>query len=137
MEDSPSIDFLMLADYAEIVGGKLYTMGGAWDRITVRDPAQPLRFAVVLAVMVPWNATNQNHAMQIAIADTDGTQQGILLESSFITGRPPDLRPGSTQRVLIAANVLIPAGAPGEYALVATIDGEERRRIAFMVLQGA
>ena len=31
------IDFMLLADKAEVLGGKLYMMGGAWDRLTIND----------------------------------------------------------------------------------------------------
>ena len=30
----PEIDYLLVADRAEVVSGKLYLMGGSWDRIT-------------------------------------------------------------------------------------------------------
>lgn len=136
MEESPLVDFLILADYGEVIGGKLYLMGGAWDRISVRDSAQPLRFCVALGLLVPWNATNQPHTFQITYVNVDGQLQGTLVESSFVTGRPPELSPGSTQRVVMAVNSLAPAPPAGEYAVVATVDGQERRRVAFTVLQG-
>ena len=33
---SPEIEWLILADEAELVNGKLYMMGGGWDRITAQ-----------------------------------------------------------------------------------------------------
>lgn len=134
MEASIDVDFLILADYAEIVGGKLYLMGGAWDRMTVRDAAQPMRFAVALGVLVPWNATNQTHNLRVTIEDADATQHGTLIESSFVAGRPPDLKPGSTQRVLLAVVSIAAPPPAGDYALLVTIDGEQRRRVGFTVL---
>ena len=133
--ESSEIDFVILADFVEVIGGKLYLMGGAWDRINVRDAAQPLRFGVALGVLVPWNGTNQNHSLTAAIQDADGNQQGMLMESTFVAGRPPEWRPGSTQRVLVAVNTLAAPPPAGEYSLVASIDGQERRRVNFTVVQ--
>jgi len=134
VNDELQVDFLILADYAEVIGGKLYLMGGAWDRITVHDPAQPMRFSIALGILVPWTATNQNHELRVTIEDADGVQQGVLVESSFVTGRPPELRPGSTQRVVVAVNSLGTAPPPAEYGIVAAVDGEVRRRVAFNIV---
>jgi hypothetical protein len=135
LDDGLQIDFLVLADYAEAVNGKLYLMGGAWDRIGVRDASQPMRFGVALAILVPWTATNQNHTLRLTLEDADGSERGMLVESTFVTGRPPELSPGSTQRVLLAVNSLMPPPPPAEYALVAAINGDERRRVIFTVAQ--
>lgn len=134
MEDSPQIETLMLADYAEVVAGKLYVMGGAWDRLAVRDPAQPIRLAIALGILVPWNGTNQTHELQLTIEDADSVSHGTLVQTTFVAGRPPDLKPGSNQRVLLAVNSLMPASDPGEYAIVAAIDRAEHRRVAFTVI---
>jgi hypothetical protein len=96
-----------------------------------------MRFGVAFGVLVPWNATNQNHVLRATIEDADGNQQGMLMESTFIAGRPPELRPGSTQRVLVAVNTLATPPPAGEYALVASIDGQERRRVSFTVMQAS
>ncbi|MEA2641914.1 MAG: hypothetical protein QOF51_3308 [Chloroflexota bacterium] len=135
LADEIQIDFLILGDYAEVLGGKLYLMGGAWDRIAIRDPAQPLRFSVALAILVPWVATNQTHTLRVTLEDADGVEQGMFIESTFVTGRPPELRPGTTQRVLLAVNSLGAAPPAGDYALVASVDGDERRRVGFVVVQ--
>jgi hypothetical protein len=134
LDDGLQVDFLMLADFAEAVNGKLYVMGGAWDRMGVRDASQPMRFGVAVGVLVPWSATNQNHTLRLTFEDMDGTEQGVLVESTFVTGRPPELRPGSNQRVLLAVNTMMPPPAPAEYALVASINGDERRRVIFTVV---
>lgn len=136
VDSTPEVDFLLLADYAEVIGGKLYLMGGAWDRLTVRDANQPMRFGVAVGVLVPWSGTNQTYQLRIAIQDADGQERAMLVESSFVTGRPPDLRPGSRQRVLVAVNSIAPPPPAGEYAVVASIDGQERHRVSFAVLQG-
>ena len=53
------IDFLLLADRAEVLNGKLYLMGGAWDRRQIRDIDSPVSLTIVVGVLVPWNLTNE------------------------------------------------------------------------------
>ncbi len=47
------IDFLLLADRAEVLNGKLYMMGGAWDRRQIRSIDSPVSLTMVIGVLVP------------------------------------------------------------------------------------
>jgi hypothetical protein len=132
-----SIDFLLLADRAEVVNGKLYAMGAAWERIGVSDFAQPLTISFALGVLVPWNATNRPHTVALTIHDADGRPLDFRVEASFVTGRPPNLN-GETQRVLLAvptAGVHLPG--PGSYVLSAAVDGLEAKSVRFSAAQAA
>ena len=125
------IDFLLLADRAETVNGKLYAMGAAWDRIGVATFGQPISISVAIAVLVPWTATNQNHVVTLTIRDADGAPIDFRVEANFIAGRPAALV-GETQRVLLAipvANVVLPH--PGAYVLAAAINGAEMKTVRF------
>ena len=126
-----SIDFLFLADRAEVVNGKLYAMGAAWERIGVADFAQPLNISFALGVLVPWNATNRPHTVALTIHDADGQRLEFRIEANFVCGRPPNLN-GETQRVLLAvpaAGVKLPG--PGHYVLAAAVDGLEAKAVRF------
>jgi hypothetical protein len=125
------VDFLLLADRAEAINGKLYMLGGAWDRIGVGDFGQPLGISIALGVLVPWTQTNMSHTVALTIRDADGQPLDFRIEASFVTGRPPFLS-GETQRVLLAipaASVLLPG--PGGYVLVAEVDGVESKIVRF------
>lgn len=129
-----SIDFLFLADRAEVVNGKLYAMGAAWERIGVADFAQPLNISFALGVLVPWNATERQHTVGLRIHDADGRQLDFRIDANFAVGRPPGLN-GETQRVLLAvpvAGVLLPG--PGNYVLSASVDGLEARSVRFSAI---
>ena len=39
------IDYAIIADYAEVVGSKLYLMGGGWDTSTMPEVPFQLRLA--------------------------------------------------------------------------------------------
>ena len=66
------VDFLLLADRAEVLNGKLYMMGGAWDRRNIRDIAAPVPLSIVVGVLIPWNLTNEPHQLRLRIEDEDG-----------------------------------------------------------------
>jgi hypothetical protein len=130
-----SIDFLFLADRAEVVNGKLYAMGAAWERIGVTDFAQPLTISFALGVLVPWNAANRQHTVALTIRDADGQALDFRVEASFMPGQPPNLN-GETQRVLLAvpiAGVRLPG--PGDYVLSATVDGLDAKAVRFSAVQ--
>src|SRR5450756_8364 len=71
--DRISLDYLLVADGADAVGGKLYLLGGGWDRLMVPQlpgpPAVP--FAVALGINVPWNLTNRKLGFSVDVLDAD------------------------------------------------------------------
>lgn len=130
------IDFLILADRAEAINGKLYTMGAAWDRIGVNDFRQPLTISIALAILVPWLATNQQHQVTLTLRDVDGHPVDFRVEASFIAGRPAQVD-GEIQRILLAipaAPVVLPG--PGGYVMAAAIDGVECKTVRFTATIG-
>jgi hypothetical protein len=135
IEERPEVDFLLLADRAEAINGKLYMLGGAWERIGVVDFSQPLSISVAIGILVPWSATNQNHTMALEIRDADGKPIPFKVEATFVTGRPPFLS-GETQRMLMAipsTSVTLPG--PGSYVLAASIGGIEAKVVRFSAVQ--
>lgn len=126
----PAIDFLLIADRAEVINGKLYLMGGAWDHITVGDLSQPISFYLALGIVIPWNATNEHHQLRLTVQDADGG--GLAqLDGQFVAGRPPHLTTGSQQRVLFAAGLNVVLPRAGTYEAVAYLNGTEARRTGF------
>ena len=131
MDSGIEVDFLMRADRAEVVNGKLYALGAAWDRIGVSDFAKPTPLSIAVGVLVPWTATNQPHVLTLSLRDADGQPIDFRIEANFVTGRPPFLN-GEVQRVLLAipaTSVVLPG--PGNYVLAAAIDGAEMKVTRF------
>jgi hypothetical protein len=127
---------LILADYVEIIGGKLYLMGGGWDVLTV-NAAFPLARPVGLAAAfsVAWDETNQLHRVEIEFQTDDGQSVGNV-RAQFEVGRPAGVKAGQDQRFQLAANVPLNLSAPGTYVIVARIEGQEQRRVPFNVITG-
>jgi len=130
------VEWLILGDYAEIIGGKLYLIGGGWDRVTV-NRAFPFTKPVGLAAAfrVPWNETNQLQNVEIEIQTDDGDSVGKV-GAQFEAGRPPGMKAGQSQRFQLAANLPLTLGAPGSYVIVARVEGQEAQRVPFSVIAG-
>jgi len=134
-DGEPYVDFVLVADRAEAINGKLYMMGGGWDRLAVADFSQPVHFHVALGVVVPWTATNNQHPVRVELQNEDGQTLEPRLEVGILVGRPPDAIPGQSFRALVtvASSFILPR--PGAYALIATMGGRDPRRAVFHAVQ--
>ncbi len=125
------IDFLMLADWAETINGKLYIQGGGWDRKVV-VPGQPTEFTIVASIVIPWTATNQPHEFSIAIESEDGAPIVPPLSGSATVGRPPHAQPGQDFRTQVAAKIGgVKLPALGTYRVAMTLNGSVTKSAAF------
>lgn len=137
--DSLALD-MFLADRAEAINGKLYVMGGAWDRLQVPELPGPLPVPISVAVVitVPWSLTNREFTLSLELVDVDNTpvasseEEGVF-SIPFEVGRPPGLREGRPQKSVLS--VMIGPGLefekPGTYSFRGLIDGEELNRATF------
>lgn len=125
---------MVLCDYAEVVNGKLYIMGGGWDQLRANAPAQ---VAVALLVTVPWDQTNVQHELVLSLTDEDGHEvtlgapEPIVQKAQFEAGRPPGVTPGTGQIAPFAFRFPVLPLPPGGYSFAVTIDFEEKARVSF------
>ena len=108
------IEFGVIADFAEIVAGKLYLQGGGWDNYWVAEAPAPVRLAIAVGVRVGWDETNQPIPIRAWIEDDDG-QEMVKIEGQVNVGRPSGLPPGASQLAQMAANVPFQAPHLGGY----------------------
>lgn len=131
----PDVEFVLVADRAEVVGGKLYVMGGAWEQTAVLDFDVPIQVSLAVSIQVPWHATNQHHQVAISIDDADARPIATI-PTSFVVGRPPHLEAGSAQRVVLAIPFVgLKLPAPGTYVVSASVNGQGGRRTTFRAMQ--
>lgn len=93
--DEVEIKVMMLADGAQAVGGKLYILGGGFDRINMPTTPFTHGFALAMLIDVPWNATNQPYQIVVELLDADGESVGYRADATLETGRPPGTRQGN------------------------------------------
>ncbi|HUY61867.1 MAG TPA: hypothetical protein VMW49_08315 [Candidatus Dormibacteraeota bacterium] len=138
MLDAPEIETLILANHVEAVNGLLYISGGGWaDHWRPVPPGAaapaPSHLGIAVSVIVPWNSTNTPHQVQIWIEDQDGHRLNDPVQVTMNTGRPPNIPPGSEQRVSLALAVNLVFPHPGDYCVKARLGGQEARSVAFRV----
>ena len=134
MFDRPGVDFLILADRAEAINGKLYMMGGSWDQIGVVDFTKPITFTIALGILIPWNATNVDHKLQVHLLDEDGNKL-FSVDGGFKAGRPPQLPQGAAQHNVLAIAVGAVLGGPGTFTVEATINEDASHTTSFYAFQ--
>lgn len=129
---------MMLCDFAEAVGGKLYIAGGGWSYLR---GAMPLDCAIAVSIAVPWNATNQQHKLELDLLDEDGNTvigpdgNPVHVDGEFEVGRPPGTKAGdpiSNSLSFRIQGVPLPTGG---YSFVIRIDGNEMGKTPFRVLR--
>lgn len=130
-----AVEWMILADYAEVVGGKLYLAGGGWDTISVGTGFPTNRMiGIAVAVSVPWNRTNEPHTFGIEIQDEDARSTLAKLDGRLEVGRPPGFPRGQPQRAQLALNLSIHFDGPGGFVVITRVDGEEDSQTPFRVV---
>ncbi len=97
---------MILCDYAEELGGKLYMMGGGWSRNFT--PNHPTNMALAIKLTIPWNEANRPYDITVRLVDEnhepfrdpDGNE--VALMGKVEVGRPAGLRPGSNLDAALA-----------------------------------
>lgn len=141
---------VMLCDFAQVAGDKLFINGANIDRILF--PAEePPPFVVNVSaaglVGVPWAATNTDHVLAFRMITDDGedpllpgddgpVRMEVGGEMGFNLGRPAELAAGDSQSFpFVFAFPGLPFLDLGRHVLVFSIDGVEVRRLAFTLEQ--
>jgi hypothetical protein len=135
LTDLPEIDFLILADRAEAINGKLYMMGGAWDRMTIADFNQQNPFSIAIGVLVPWLYANESLPLVVSIEHEDGVKIPPELHALVNVGRPPNSVKGQSFRAIIAAQGHWKLPGPGTYIVKASLNAHARKQVQFHVNQ--
>jgi hypothetical protein len=127
--EQTDIDFLILGDFAQMVGGKVYIMGGGWSRFS--PPLYPanVQFGIAVGVRVPYMEAEDPHHVELIMESADG---GTIwkVDADLETGRPPGTK-GESQLAMLALSGGAQLKQPGEFVIRAKVDHRERKRISF------
>ena len=123
---------ILLCDWAEAIGGKLYAQGIGW---VATGADRPLQFAVACIFRVPYDETNKKHSASIKLVTEDGHPypevNPVEAGFEFALGRPPGMRHGEEQVVPFAIRVGIQAFTAGAYRFELYMDGELVDTVSF------
>lgn len=130
------IEYLILADAAQVASGKLFVLGGGWDvwRSSV-FPAQAM-IGVGVCIIVDWSesGTANNYPLNITIADEAGVPIVPPVQAQFQVGRSPEMPSGSSQRVLFAFNAGLPIPRAGKYFINAIAGSSAKAQTSFTAI---
>ena len=129
------IEWLILADAAQVVERKLYLIGGGWDKVIVNKLPYSHPMAVALSILVPWTEANIRRGFAIAIESEDG-EQLAKVPGQFEVGRPPGAVAGQPLRAQVALGIHLELTGLGTYVVIATVEGGQEQRFPFNVVAG-
>jgi hypothetical protein len=120
------VEFVMLADAAQVVGGKLYLLGGAWNlyRATAFPTQAPV--ALVASILVDRNETGMRHSVRLTVADEAGIPIIPALDWSIEVGASEGNDPATPQRSMLAVNTGIQLPRAGRYSFTVTAGNASR-----------
>jgi hypothetical protein len=130
------VEWIIMADSAEVINSKLYLMGGGWDRLIVNQ-AFPVQQLVSLAVSfaVGWDETNIPQPMEILVKDDEGKELAKV-QGQIEAGRPRGITPGQTQRVQLAFKLPLRFEKAGNYTVSAYISEKLEGQAHFAIVPG-
>jgi hypothetical protein len=132
------VEWLILADAAQVLGNKLYLLGGGWDTLVINAIPANQVVAIAASFCVPWTETNQPHPVEIEIINEDRQSDPPLLRfgAQVEVGRPIGIAPGSDQRTQIAVTSVLTFRDLGNYAVIVRVEGEEGKKLPFRLIRG-
>jgi len=128
----PEIDYLLVADRAEVVNGKLYLMGGSWDRIQPPKFPHRMMLGIAVGVRIPFIHTDDQHEVSVELHHDETRLLGF--KAKLTTGRPPGMA-GMDMLVPMAFNIPVAIPEEGVIVLRAAVDDREPRRHEIRAMQ--
>ena len=121
----------LLADAAQVVGGKLFVLGGAFDTLTAATfPATHRTLSLVLVLEVGPGDRNRDLELTTKLFDEDGRDLRVESKGAFRVGAPSTLPAGATSLIPIVTvfgNLQFPE--PGGFVFIVEHDGQELARV--------
>ncbi len=133
----PQIEYVVNADHAEAINGKLYLQGAGWTDVVqpVGAGGQPgiVHMGMAVSILIGWNETNRRFPLTLTLRHEDGDEL-TRVEAQIEAGRPPGIPPGSDFRSVLAIGAEIQFPKTGSYQLRAELEDQERT-VVFRVLR--
>jgi len=128
----PQIEYVVNADHAEAINGKLYLQGAGWTDIVqpMGPTGQPSisHMGMAVSILIGWNETNRRFPLRLILRHEDGDEL-TRVSAQIEAGRPPGIPPGSDFRSVLAIGVEIQFPKTGSYELLAELDGQQQHAV--------
>lgn len=128
------IEWLMLANDAEVLGNRLFLMGGGWDTLTPSGMPFLHTFAIAVSLLADWDDVVQEREHRIEIAHVPaGGDRKLLGTSMAKLSRAPQMREGEKQRAQFAVKLALQFDKSGTHDIVVTLHGRGSKSVRFFV----
>jgi hypothetical protein len=125
------IDYMVLADAAQAVGGKIFILGGGWNVFRAANYPAPVQLAVAAGIGFSGNEIGSRYPLKIAILDETGVLVVPELNGQIDTGQlMVDIPQGLPIKTPMAWNVSFPVPRPGRYRIVLSV-GPAQAEVSF------
>jgi hypothetical protein len=116
------IDFVVLADAAQAVGGKLFILGGGWSIFRAASFPAPVQIALAINVSFTSTEIGIRFPVNIVIADEAGVPIIPEIKGQVETGQvTPDMPKGIGGKLPLAVNVGVNVPRAGKYAIMVSV----------------
>lgn len=125
------IEYALLADAVQAVGGKLYILGGGWSFFRAANFPTPIQIGLAISVSFTAEETGRKFPLSIIIADEADVPVVPEMKGQIETGPPiAELPKGVTHRLPFAANMGVLLPRAGRYTVAVRV-GPSSAQIVF------
>lgn len=125
------IEYALLADAAQAVGGKIFVLGGGWNLFRAANYPAPVHFAIAIGLGFTSTEVGIKYPLNVVIADEAGVPIIPEMKGQVETGQlAVDFPKGGSVKIPVAINVNLPLPHPGTYGIVVTA-GSSKTQLSF------
>ena len=125
------IEYALLADAAQAVGGKVFVLGGGWNLFRAANYPAPVHLAVAMGLGFTSDEVGIKYPLNVVIADEAGVPIIPEMKGQVETGQlAPDVPKTASVKIPVAINVNMSLPHPGTYTVVVT-PGSSKAQLSF------
>jgi len=125
------IEYALLADAAQAVGGKIFVLGGGWNLFRSPNFPAPVQLAVAIGLGFTSNEVGIKCPISVVIADDAGVPIIPEVKGQVEAGQTaPDMPQTASVKIPVAININLSLPHPGTYGIVVTA-GSSTAQLSF------
>ena len=130
------VDFALLADRADIVNGKLYLLGGAFDSLyAVKVPVKHQAMTLAMRFLFSPAECDQMYKLEVRLIDADG-KKVLAVPGQFSLKRSPKSEKGYRTAFLTAINFFnTQLRTFGDYSFEIFVNGHGVKSVPLRLIQ--
>ncbi len=123
--------FLILSDIAQVVEGKLYMLGGAWNQLTTTTLPTNRSYSIAIGLEPDPEEFGQRHTLRLALAHAGDGIETEVGHGEFQIGALADAQEQIGPRVVAALPVTLSLHQTGLFHVKLYVNGSELDLVPF------